>query len=212
MPHAVDGETGLLQAIRGRFRVLVEERKQKVHGVHLVVADLVSFAVRIVQEKAGRRPHRNRPAGFADGRSTGDGRPFELLNVSAEIDQCPMRRVARQDNDRIQYMRRFDLFGARLGSKALRHFERFAGRRCQRNVTCPGRWAAQGFTVPMRIRSRPSICPSNQAANCSCDGCCSLTSSSISSWMWVSSFRNSLSSIPHLLPGCVIAAAGWGKL
>src|SRR5713101_8018551 len=61
-------------------------------------------------------------------------------------------------------------------------------------------WAARYvLTVPIRIRSRPSICPSSQAANCSWEGCCSLTTSSISSWMWVSSFRNSLSSIPHLL-------------
>src|SRR2546430_3038751 len=60
----------------------------------------------------------------------------------------------------------------------------------------------------MRIRRRPSIWPSSQAANCSCDGCCSLTISSISSWMWVSSFRNSLSAIPRLLVGRMIGAAG----
>ena len=59
---------------------------------------------------------------------------------------------------------------------------------------CLGLRPDQVLTVPIRIRSRPSIWPSNQAANCSCEGCFSLTSSSISSWMWVRSFKNSLSS------------------
>src|SRR2546430_12631157 len=64
----------------------------------------------------------------------------------------------------------------------------------------------------MRIRSRPSICPSSQAANCSWAGCCSLTTSSISSWMWVKSFRNSLSSIPHLLGLGMVPAGPAGQI
>src|SRR2546430_11632497 len=64
----------------------------------------------------------------------------------------------------------------------------------------------------MRIRSRPSICPSSRAANCSWAGCCSLTTSSISSWMWVKSFRNSLSSIPHLLGLGMVPAGPAGQI
>src|SRR5256886_17486371 len=64
----------------------------------------------------------------------------------------------------------------------------------------------------MRIRSRPSICPSSQAANCSWAGCCSLPTTSIWSWMWVKSFRNSLSSIPHLLGLGMVPAGPAGQI
>src|SRR6266513_49189 len=190
---------------------------------------LRSFAVGVVEHVAGGGPDRHRLPGPRRGAAARDAKSLELRHVRPHRFESATRGIPWLEDDATEHMDGLDRGRPSLCCESLRELEDVPGgvregdlladlfQRPPFGGASPHRLRrarhVQGvLTVPMRMRSRPSICPSSQAANCSWEGCCSLTTSSISSWMWVKSFRNSLSSIAHLLGLGIVHAGPAGQI
>ena len=90
MADGVDREPRCLQPFRGPRGILIEKSKEKVDRIHLVVADLLRLAMRIVEQVSRRRSDRRRRSSY---RGIQFRRLAQRVDVGVECGQRPVARV-----------------------------------------------------------------------------------------------------------------------